>query len=95
MDLERPLSRATSGREMGPVRRINSRMVLALIARSKLGVPTVSGRSSGARSVTLRVTVKKPYYISIAARPEPTFDTRSCPRSVNLLAAPSEMKRPG
>src|SRR6266536_3944953 len=44
--LDRPLSRATWARETGPVRWISSRMDLALIARSRLGVPAVTGRSA-------------------------------------------------
>jgi hypothetical protein len=45
--LDRPLSRATWARETGPRRWISSRMVRALIARSRLGVPA-SGRSNTA-----------------------------------------------
>ena len=44
--LDRPLSRATWARETGPLRWIRSRMVRALIARSRLGVPTVGSRSA-------------------------------------------------
>ena len=49
--LERPLSRATWARETGPVRWIRSRMARALIARSRLGVPTVAGRSAKGSSL--------------------------------------------
>ena len=43
--LDRPLSLATWARETGPVRWMCSRIVRALMARSRLGVPTVGGRS--------------------------------------------------
>jgi hypothetical protein len=44
--LDRPLSRATWARETGPLDWIRSRMVRALMARSRLGVPTVGSRSA-------------------------------------------------
>src|SRR5215207_3674832 len=58
--LDRPLSRATWARETGPLRWIRSRMVRALIARSRLGVPTGSRSAKGVSPVIVRKPSSRP-----------------------------------